>query len=54
MNKNIKLLNLLCFIFRVLFYAIKEKPKVKKEKIYRKEISWTLDQAIKLKLITNY
>jgi hypothetical protein len=24
----------------------KEKPKVKKEKIYRKEITWTMDQVI--------
>jgi hypothetical protein len=54
MNKNIKLLNLLCFIFRVLFYAVKRKGKQKEKIIIEKNISWTLDQAIKLKLITNY
>jgi hypothetical protein len=32
----------------------KEKPKVKKEKIYRKEISWSIGPTIDLKLITNY
>jgi len=37
MNKNIKLLKLLHFIFRVLFCAIKEKTKAKIEKINRKE-----------------
>jgi len=36
MNKNINLLNLLCFIFKVLFYAIKEKEDKKKRYIEKK------------------
>jgi len=39
------LLKLNRFIFRAMFYAIKRKGK-QKEKIYRKEIAWTMDQVI--------
>ena len=37
MNKNINLLNLLCFIFRVLFYAIKRERQKEKYKYKEKD-----------------
>jgi uncharacterized phage-associated protein len=39
MNKNIKLLKLLYFIFKVLFYAIKERED-KKKRYIEKKVAW--------------
>jgi|1048.fasta_scaffold19450_4 hypothetical protein len=47
MDKNIKLLNLLCFIFKVLFYAIKERED-KKKRYIEKKIAWLSGPIIDL------